>query len=187
MSKVHGSINWKLKKGLIPSREPLPLVIKKDIDTLWSQSYPENYVYVLEPPTWNKGPYADILQPLWNASLFAIRTATRIFIIGYSLPETDVHFKYLMANGLAQNISLESICFVNPAVNDQTELDALSKRVFRIFREELKTEGIIEFLPDSSTSFILAEDAQRNSQSLLFRLYPGLTRSLFVKIKDNLH
>ena len=173
--KLHGSINWRLEQS-----EPLKLVIRKDLGTLWSQiSHKDNYI--LEPPTWNKGRSAEILQHLWDASLASIRNATRIFIIGYSLPETDMHFKYLMASGLAQNISLESICFVNPAVNDPVEFNALSKRVFRIFREELQMDGTIEFIPSSATSFILAENGSRslNGGMLPFRLYPELEHSFF--------
>lgn len=177
--KLHGSINWKLEHS-----EPLKLIIRKSVDSLWSQISQLNN-YILEPPTWNKGRSAEILQRLWDASLSSIRNATRIFIIGYSLPETDMHFKYLMASGLAQNISLESICFVNPAVRDSAEFDALSERVFRIFREELKTDGTIEFVPNTATSFILAENTSRslNSGLLPFRLYPDLEHSFFSKVE----
>lgn len=175
--KLHGSINWKLEY----SEEPLKLVINRSVDGLWSQSSTLNYI--LEPPTWNKGRSADILQNLWDASLSSIRKATRIFVIGYSLPETDMHFKYLMASGLAQNISLESICFVNPVVKDTAEFEAFSARVFRIFREELKIDGTIEFLSYTASDFILAEDTSRhlNRDLLPFRLYPDLEFSFFSK------
>lgn len=174
--KLHGSINWKLEHS-----DPCKLVINRSVDGLWSQSSALNYI--LEPPTWNKGRSADILQNLWDASLSSIRKATRIFIIGYSLPETDMHFKYLMASGLAQNISLESICFVNPVVKDTAEFDAFSARVFRIFREELKIDGTIEFLSYTASSFILAENTSRylNKDLLPFRLYPDLEHSFFSK------
>lgn len=129
--KLHGSVNWKLVGRSI--------VIKKKINSMRQD---QSGQYVLEPPTWDKDRNAEILQPLWNASIDSIRFATRIFIIGYSLPEIDMYFKYLIASGLAQNISLESIVFVNPAVNDPVQFDLLSKRVFRIFREELQTNKI---------------------------------------------
>ncbi|MDB6025010.1 MAG: hypothetical protein JWM68_1233, partial [Verrucomicrobiales bacterium] len=53
------------------------------------------------------------LQEVWDTAVKAVKTATRIIVIGFSMPQTDVHFKYLMAAGLQDNVSLRQIAFVN--------------------------------------------------------------------------
>jgi len=44
-----------------------------------------------------------------------ISRATRLIVMGFSMPPTDLHFKYLLAAGLRENISLREILFVNPS------------------------------------------------------------------------
>jgi hypothetical protein len=46
------------------------------------------------------------------------------------MPHTDEHFKYLLAAGLKENISLRRIFFVNP------EADKLKRRLFSVLNRE---------------------------------------------------
>jgi hypothetical protein len=70
----------------------------------------------LVPPTWRKI-FTGPLRQVWDKSLKSIEKATRIIIIGFSIPPTDNHFKYLIAAGLQKNISLREIIFINPDKN----------------------------------------------------------------------
>jgi hypothetical protein len=54
---------------------------------------------VLVPPTWNKTEYSEYLSPVWRAAAVELTEAKNIFIIGYSLPKTDLFFKYLFSIG----------------------------------------------------------------------------------------
>jgi hypothetical protein len=47
---------------------------------------------LLVPPSWDKSEYSRIMQPVWRKAVDAIKTATRICVIGYSMPETDAFF-----------------------------------------------------------------------------------------------
>jgi hypothetical protein len=68
---------------------------------------------LLVRPTWRKT-FGLKLGTVWARALSAIEQADRIVIIGYSMPETDLHMKYLLAAGLMRNQRLSLISFVNP-------------------------------------------------------------------------
>lgn len=101
--KLHGSINWGLR-----ARSTSYEVYNTYSDLLNSGQSPQ-----IVPPTWRKI-FTGQLRQVWDNSLNALEKATRIIVIGFSMPETDSHFKYLMAAGLQKNISLREILFVNP-------------------------------------------------------------------------
>ena len=54
---------------------------------------------LLVPPTWNKGGYRGVLASVWQQAANELSEAQRIFVVGYSLPETDSFFRYLYALG----------------------------------------------------------------------------------------
>jgi hypothetical protein len=53
------------------------------------------------------------MRPVWEAASEALNRATRICIIGYSMPEADAFFKYLITLGLADNHQLYKMIVVN--------------------------------------------------------------------------
>jgi hypothetical protein len=55
------------------------------------------------------------MQPVWQKAVDALKTATRICVIGYSMPETDAFFKFLLALGLAENDRLYKLVVVDLA------------------------------------------------------------------------
>ena len=188
--KLHGSMNWALKfrahdnqheKSELYKSRP-SLTIYKNATDLFNDDAHLYDQLILEPPTWNKGKSAPILQLLWDKSIEALSTATRIFIIGYSVPETDMHFKYLMATGLANNISLEDIFIVNPSFDDSQESSRLKTRIFNTFREELEHSRTIKFLPLNACDFMLAPAGNKSLHHphlLPFVLFPTLSHSFF--------
>jgi hypothetical protein len=189
--KLHGSMNWAMSyqphenhQNRSPSDKTYPCIqIYKTATDLFSHDAHLYDQLILEPPTWNKGKSASILQLLWDKSIEALSTATRIFIIGYSMPETDMHFKYLMASGLASNISLEEVTIVNPAFEDVQESEALRARVFKVFREEHESDRSIKLIPYTASNFILAPGGAKLSHANLlpFILFPTLSHSFFLQ------
>jgi hypothetical protein len=133
--KLHGSTNW----GVFSDGE---LRICRNYD----QVRESNAVPLLLPPTWRKT-FAGDLNGVWTRALIALREATRIIIVGFSLPPTDVHFKYLLAAGLRDNISLRKIIFANP------DEQGMRRRAGFLLRSELERTGIVEFCPCTSDSF----------------------------------
>lgn len=103
--KLHGSVNWGIKRR---SSTEFDLSVYSDYNKLLAD---DRHPYLL-PPTWRKV-FAGALASVWNGALEAITEATRIIIIGFSMPTTDIHFKYLLAAGLRDNISLRDLIFIN--------------------------------------------------------------------------
>ena len=75
----------------------------------------------------------------------AIQRATRICIIGYSMPETDSFFKYLLTLGLAENDQLYKLIVVDkapaslqfPTNNVATDQDGALENVEHRYRRML--------------------------------------------------
>ena len=117
--KLHGSINWAL-----PGRRGRKLTIFPEYADLRQ----DNLIPTLIPPTWRKD-LSGNGAALWKEAVNALTTATRIVIIGFSMPDTDLHFKYLLAAGLQRNLSLRQIVFVNPIAGDlKPKLERLLSR-----------------------------------------------------------
>lgn len=147
--KMHGSVSWALT--FVQSQSGMPhsvprVTLYKSFRHLCSNldqgsGLLDEAQLLIEPPTWRKGwgNRAAGMIEIWNAALMALRTATRVFIIGYSMPKTDIHFRYLMAAGLRDNISLRKIIIVNPAAAGKEFDDQL----LRLFRPEM-LEHVIE-------------------------------------------
>ena len=119
--KLHGSVNWAHLEQA--KRGSGKLAIYDSYDAVRAaKAIPE-----LIPPTWRKV-FDGNLEGVWNDAIEAIKSATRIIIIGFSVPETDNHFKYLLAAGLQSNISLRDIVFVN-----QDGSEAFKSRIGGLF------------------------------------------------------
>ena len=185
--KLHGSSNWAVSFNTHTDShqrndKTYPSIkIYRNATELFTDQAHEYDQMILEPPTWNKGSNAPILQQLWDKSIEALSTATTIFIIGYSMPESDMHFKYLMAFGLSNNISLEKVIIINPAFGQEIDSGPLKARVFKIFREEHEAENSLQMISCNASDFILAAGKQKkiDPNFLPFILNPGLDHSFF--------
>jgi len=101
----------------------------------------------------------------------ALTNATRIVIIGFSIPPTDIHFKYLLAAGLQENISLRKIYCFNPEPEVEDNL-------FTILRDDLKDQRRFEFHQ------LYLEDIYK-TRTPDYQSIPGLfNRNLSKKIMD---
>ncbi|MFA5146951.1 MAG: hypothetical protein WC515_06245 [Candidatus Omnitrophota bacterium] len=54
---------------------------------------------VIVPPTWNKMLHQQDLSKVWSRAAAELRNAENIFILGYSLPDSDLFFRYFFALG----------------------------------------------------------------------------------------
>ena len=53
-------------------------------------------------PTWQRDPFhGNVFSALLSESLIHLRLASRIVFIGYSFPETDRYFRYLLSDALS--------------------------------------------------------------------------------------
>jgi hypothetical protein len=138
--KLHGSLNWASKSddGLV-----IPLMLGNYLQKYSINSFQEAGVCsipignqlqdffsknndikvkaepVIVPPTWNKAEHHQILSQVWGRAAKELGEAEYIFIIGYSLSETDSFFRLLYALGTVGDAPLKRIEVFNP---DESEI-----------------------------------------------------------------
>jgi hypothetical protein len=139
--KLHGSVNWS-QNVESPSNF---LRARIDLFENFMDLRAQNVDPLLIPPSWSKIIGDPPLSQVWQRALESLGTATRIIILGYSMPTTDQHFKYLLAAGLKRNVSLRKIFFVNNQLGTEPGSKLLKDRVFEIFRPQLSEQHILEF------------------------------------------
>lgn len=86
--KLHGSVNW-------AQESDGSLLVCRDYERVRTLKLAP----LLVPPTWQKNA-AEALLRVWDGAVRAIAQATRIVLIGFSIPPADQHFKYLLSVGL---------------------------------------------------------------------------------------
>lgn len=126
--KLHGSVAW------LPDSDGSMECHPSYADVQNSDKSP-----LLVPPTWRKSA-EGIFSRIWDRAIERLRSATRIVIVGYSVPQTDQYFRYLIAAGLQENISLRNVIFVDP------NIEHLEARAMTLFRPELIERGTVGFV-----------------------------------------
>lgn len=133
--KLHGSLNWawcsqcevvvpwtlpdhlSKYKWNFPLIEPPGKVVFPIGSELASFSHGEHPVDpepVVVPPTWYKSDYYRVLSPVWQRAALELSTAENIFVIGYSLPPSDLFFRYLYALGTVGEAILKRFWVFDP-------------------------------------------------------------------------
>jgi hypothetical protein len=69
---------------------------------------------LIVPPTWSKTEYHSILCNVWAQAAEEISEAKYIFIIGYSFPESDLFFRYLLGLGMLDIRRLKYFWVIDP-------------------------------------------------------------------------
>lgn len=76
---------------------------------------------VIVPPSWNKADYHQALSNVWARAAEHLAEAESIFVVGYSLPETDSFFRHLYALGSVGKTTLRRIEVFNPDTSGETD------------------------------------------------------------------
>lgn len=105
---------------------------------------------IIIPPTWSKL-VSHPLVNVWREAVNQIRSAFQIVVIGYSMPQTDTFFQYLLTLGLASNPNLQRVFIVN---SDDSE--DFKNRYGRIFSRSLKDRNNLNFVDPPRTFEIYA-------------------------------
>lgn len=89
--KLHGSINWTLYKNRQIRLKPRPYVVRsRSGQTVFED------VSVL-PPGWNKRIDRNPYRKFWRTARLRLERCKTIVVVGYSLPETDLLARALVA------------------------------------------------------------------------------------------
>ncbi|WP_148225263.1 hypothetical protein [Methylovorus sp. MP688] len=132
--KLHGSLNWAVRSD---TNAVETLTMREYFSSYRFQGYDGNSYCrlpigsqlkeyykktnikvndepVIVPPAWNKADYHHSLSTIWSTSAKELEEAEYIFIIGYSLPETDAFFRLLYGLGTVGVKPLKKIIVYNP-------------------------------------------------------------------------
>lgn len=137
--KLHGSLGWGHCKqcetmgiveiGRFSVRDPkyagrfAPYPITKKLTNLRHEyEYCEGtFEPMIVPPTWNKGQHHEQIGNVWRQAAIELGEAENIIVMGYSLPETDLFFRYLYALGTVGKAHIRRFWVFNPDKNPQVE------------------------------------------------------------------
>jgi NAD-dependent SIR2 family protein deacetylase len=125
--KLHGSVNWYLceKCGVVYDGGTFRNAFQRMengrfIATLEHprahscSQVPARDIPVIVPPSWDKSRYQNSLRIVWARAAQELAVADEIYVIGYSLPETDAFFRYLFALGTQSRTRVHRLFVVNP-------------------------------------------------------------------------
>ena len=137
--KLHGSLNWaqcsdKRCNKIVTlnfwdtpyfqqsynfsSRETQARMrISRILPSFYHHEKPVNSDSFIVPPTWNKSQYNLSIAPVWRRAAKELSDADSIFVIGYSLPSTDMFFRDLYALGTIGDTILKRFWVFNPDKN----------------------------------------------------------------------
>ncbi len=149
--KLHGSANWAVCARCRGSVVVLESKITENPSMIRNMRCPrcgtETYQPLLIPPSWDKSEFREITRSVWAKALEELQAATRVFIIGYSMPEADAFFKYLLTLALAENQCLFKFVVVD--LGGQTlpqKYSALLDPLFYKRRFVLNDNGFVQWL-----------------------------------------
>jgi NAD-dependent SIR2 family protein deacetylase len=152
--KLHGSTNWAICRNChsvrILDRKLTEYLNHLERLGCCHESKPE---FLLVPPSWDKKDYSDVIKSVWSKAVEELKAATRICIIGYSLPEVDAFFRYLLTLALSKNDHLQRVVVVDrqPAMEDAYKKvfdQTFRERRFEFAGRGTKDFGVAQFLGD---------------------------------------
>lgn len=131
--KLHGSLNWMF----CPVCNSMKLNLHGKIaDRVITRNFPcevdgATQRPLIIPPTWLKVYDNPHLIKIWLQAEHLLRKASAVFFIGYSLPESDIHVRYLLKKSLyRKNTYPRIIVITSPRNEEGSELHLRYKRFF---------------------------------------------------------
>lgn len=126
--KLHGSLNWYWTQGdgsgVSIARRHLPGIFgapERYTEEQRRRVLPGRVPFVV-PPSAVKSPYYrnPVIREIWQQAAANLRSASRVFIIGYSLPPTDLTFAGMLADSIRTSpASLTIVDLRTSAVKDR--------------------------------------------------------------------
>jgi hypothetical protein len=123
--KLHGSINW-----LWARTSPSDPIYCSDKDTNNFVQSTLDLQYFIVPPTLDKSSFYNnnILKSIWSLAVMLLSLSEEIYIIGFSLPDSDISIKYFFKEVVNKKLT---IYVINTDARDE-----LKKRYKNVFPEK---------------------------------------------------
>ena len=141
--KLHGSLNWLY----CPVCNNLNSYESKAVLSLMTENKPINRCGrctsvmspVIVPPTFYKDMLRVFLSSIWNKTENALRDVDHIIFCGYSLPDADMHIKYLLKRMQTNKNKRDSVRFTifnHFTGKIKPEADSEEERYWRFFGKD---------------------------------------------------
>jgi len=147
--KLHGSANWAICPTCKDHRVKVLGVEESSITAApgsCDECGKDMMGRLIVPPAWNKEEYLPALKSVWAGAAEAPSRAQRIWIFGYSMPDVDKFFRYLLAIALQRNHDLDEVVIVNSNIDDCVRIGdafrALNDRK-KVLRQPTQISGYI--------------------------------------------
>ncbi len=165
--KLHGSLNWLYcptcnAMDLFPGAK-IVARLAHDAPNLVCQTCKEPRLPIVIPPTFFKVMSNFYLQQIWKRAEDILRQADHLIFCGYSFPDADLHFKYLLKR---------------TEINRVSNQDSPSQLPLSEFPSEE------EYQPEHLEVFIVNEHAGKTSEA---RQAEGDRYRRFFRDKANIH
>lgn len=138
--KLHGSINWYYNPNEIGTSQIYIKSGSKVVEKI-EEHWMQDLQPIIIPPLLDKSSYMSInsLKILWDSAKNSIKEAEKIFIIGYSLPESDLTVKLLLKNYINDNTQIY-IVDINRYIKQDSEsiknYDNIENRFKKLFKPQ---------------------------------------------------
>ena len=160
--KLHGSANW----GICTECQDKIIVLDDDrrnnvqelMNIKCEQCATRSIDPYIVPPTWNKGGYQKFIDPVWREALNVLISAGRIFVIGYSFPDSDKYFQYMLGITMALNKDLLEVILVDLNLNVIGKFQNLFEESFKNRYVHGRNESILNFVWDSGLQDTMRTD-----------------------------
>lgn len=163
--KLHGSLNWgacsscqKLHAAKLKSPTDVEPEVKQYSYRIDAKQFFEIECcgqkggvagVTIVPPTWSKGEYHQKIGAVWRAAARHLSEARNIVVIGYSLPKSDMFFRYLFGLGTIGE-PLNRVVLMDPDPDVQKRFKELlgtgAKQRFKYLQEAFTRRDSIEHI-----------------------------------------
>lgn len=136
--KLHGSLNWFSKHNspdptprslLNPNRELTITPRRRPLTNLKYRGARSQYTFpIIIPPVINKAAilHNDLVE-VWRLARESLLDANKIFVFGYSCPQSDYESANLIRRGIRNNAALDVLAIIDPSTKAFERFANLSK------------------------------------------------------------
>lgn len=159
--KLHGSVNWFYSGGADYSGEPIyyqSLDENRDREIALALRNRCDLVPLIIPPVLDKNAFYsnNSLRTQWTSAKNIIAEADTVYVVGYSLPETDLSMGLLLREAFGRKGEKSKIVVIgkgNSKIN--TDNEEMKKRYKELVGDDSRIEFVIADDQTSSTSLLL--------------------------------
>jgi hypothetical protein len=155
--KPHGSLNWYDGDQGARIKQQLRFPLHTDAGgqkiyafmNFRSPRSKNKYMLMIIPPVYNKDFSHHVLRDLWRSCVASLSAASKVVFLGYSLPEPDLHARFILRCGFHNQVEAgqSQVVIVNP---DQGAASRIERSVGHHVRCDWQPMPVAEWIDQQS-------------------------------------